>query len=129
MNAKSLLMVVLGVFLVGPTAIALAGGPSGKKAEVTPPIMAPTEYLEYLEIEKGLETGSLTAPGVHPGTPRHAEPAEMRTEASPPVMVTNDYLEYLEFEKGIETGSLTAPGVRPTEVPGWKERVEIPEGG
>jgi hypothetical protein len=37
-----------------------------QKAEVSPPIMVPTDYLEYLEIEHGIDTGSLTAPGVSP---------------------------------------------------------------
>ena len=132
------LIVVLAVFLVGSFGIASAGGMNSsgaskhwvaEKAVVSPPIMVSTDYLEYLEIENGLETGTLTEPGVHPGTPQHARPVEKTAEVSPPVMVSTDYLEYLEIENGIETGTLTEPGVYPTEIAGPSTRVEIPEGG
>ena len=98
-------------------------------AEVSSPIMVSTDYLEYLEFENGLETGTLTAPGVHPGTQQHASPVEKTAEVGHPVMVPDDYLEYLEFENGIETGSLTSPGVHPTKIAGPSTRVETPEGG
>ncbi|MGB5994538.1 MAG: hypothetical protein WBG20_03900 [Candidatus Deferrimicrobiaceae bacterium] len=132
------LIVVLAVFLVGTAGIVWAGGMNSsgaskhsmaEKANVSPPIMVSTDYLEYLEIENGLETGTLTEPGVHPTTQQHARPVEKTAEASPPVMVPNDYLEYLEFENGIETGSLTSPGVHPTKIAGPSTRVETPEGG
>lgn len=69
------LIIVLAISFVGTAGIAWAGGiiESGaskhsmaEKAEVSPPIMVPTDYLEFLEIENGIETGSLTAPGVYP---------------------------------------------------------------
>ncbi len=111
-------IVVLGFFLF-----------TAAKAEVSPPIMVSTDYLEYLEIENGLETGTLTAPGVRSGTPQRARPVEKTAGVSPPVLLPTDYLEYQEFEEGIETGSLTAPGVDATEIAGPSTRVEIPEGG
>jgi len=131
-------IIFLAVFLAGAAGIAWAGGMNGAgagnhsmegKAKVSPPIMVSTEYLEYLEIENGLETGTLTAPGVHPVTPRHAGPMEKTADVGPPSMLSNDYLEYLEIEEGIETGSLTAPGLNPTEIAGPSTSVEIPEGG
>ena len=60
-------IIFLAVFLAGAAGIAWAGGMNGAgagnhsmegKAKVSPPIMVSTEYLEYLEIENGLETGS-----------------------------------------------------------------------
>jgi hypothetical protein len=138
MKTRSFLVIVLAVFLIGSSGIVLAGGmhwsgaskhAMAKKAAVSHPIMVSTDYLEYLEIENGLETGTLTAPGVHPGTPKHAAPGEKMAGVSAPVMVSTDYLEYQEIEEGIETGSLTAPGVDATEIAGPSTRVEIPEGG
>ena len=138
MKTRFLVGIVLAVFLIGSSGIASAGGmhwsgaskhSMAEKAEVSPPIMVSTDYLEYLEFENGLETGTLTAPGVHPGTQQHASPVEKTAEVSHPVMVPDDYLEYLEFENGIETGSLTSPGVHPTKIAGPSTRVEIPEGG
>ncbi len=140
MKTRILLLIAGGIFLFGPAGIAKAGGmewpgtprhanQAGKISEASPPIMVPNEYLEYLEIEKGLETGSLTAPGVQPTTSSHARPAEWKAKTDAPVMVSNDFLEYLEFDRGIETGSLTAPGVNPTVIPGPSEMMEIPEGG
>ena len=138
MKTRSFLFIVLAVFLIGSSGIASAGGMhwSGaskhaitKKTAVSPPIMVSNDYLEYLEIENGLETGTLTAPGVHPGTSNRLRPVEITAEVSPPIMVSNDYLEYQEIEGGIETGSLTAPGVDATKIAGPSTRVEIPEGG
>jgi hypothetical protein len=138
MKSRSFVAFALAVFLVGSSGIAMAGGMhwSGaskhameKKSTVNPPIMVSNDYLEYLEIENGLETGTLTAPGVHGSTQRHARPAEKKAEATPPVMLSTDYLEFLEIEEGIETGSLTAPGVHATEIAGPSTRVEVPEGG
>lgn len=139
MKARSLLLIIAGFLLIVSAGIAAAGGmdgsrapkhakPAGEMAETSPPIMVPNDYLEYLEIEKGLETGSLTAPGVEPTTSSHIGPAA-GAKGTPPAMVPNDFLEYLEIERGIETGSLTAPGVHPTEIPGPSEKVEVPEGG
>jgi len=140
MKARSVLVILPGIFLAVSAAIAAAGGmgwssapqhakPAEKMADASPPIMVPNDYLEYLENEEGLETGSLTAPGVHPTTSSKSGQEKAWAEAKPPVMVSNDFLEYLEFERGIETGSLTAPGVQPTEISGPSEPVEIPEGG
>jgi hypothetical protein len=138
MKARFLLIIVLAVFLIGSAGIAAAGGmhwsgaskhAMAKKAVVSPPIMVSTDYLEYLEIENGLEAGTLTAPGVHPGTTQHARPVEKKAEASPPVLLSTDFLEYQEFEEGIETGILTAPGVDTTEIAGPSTMVDIPEGG
>ncbi len=138
MKTGFLVTIVLAVFLVGSSGIASAGGmhwsgaskdAMAKKAKVSPPIMVSTDYLEFLEIENGLETGTLTAPGVRSGTPQRARPVEKTAGVSPPVLLPTDYLEYQEFEEGIETGSLTAPGVDATEIAGPSTRVEIPEGG
>ncbi len=136
MKTRSFIVILSGIFLIGSAGIAPAGGMKSagegkhrEMAEASPPIMVPNDYLEYLEIERGLETGSLTAHGVEATTSREARPAEGRAEATPPVMVSKDYLEYLEIERGIETGSLTSPGVFPSEIRGPSERVEVPEGG
>jgi hypothetical protein len=70
-------IVVLGFFLITAAGSSQAGGgmhwsgaskhamPVAKKATVSPPIMVSTDFLEYLEFAEGIETGSLTAPGVH----------------------------------------------------------------
>lgn len=138
MKPKAFLFIVLAVILIGSSGIASAGGMHGsgaskhamaKMATVSPPIMVSTDYLEYLEIENGLETGTLTAPGVHPGTSNRLRPVGIAAEASPPASLPTDYLEYQEIEEGIETGSLTAPGVDATKIAGPSTRVEIPEGG
>jgi hypothetical protein len=74
MKTGSFLVILVAVFLIGSSGIASAGGmhwsgagkhEMAKNAAVNPPVMVSTEYLEYLEIENGLETGSLTAPGVN----------------------------------------------------------------
>ncbi len=68
-------IVVLGIFLLAADGGSRAiGGMHGvvaskhamaEKVAVSPPIMVSTDYLEYLEIVEGIETGSLTAPGVN----------------------------------------------------------------
>ena len=138
MKTGSFPAILVAFFLIGSSGIASAGGmhwsgagkhEMAKNAAVNPPVMVSTEYLEYLEIENGLETGSLTAPGVHPGTSQRAEPVEKTAGVRPPSLLPNEYLEFQEIEKGIETGSLTAPGVNATEIEGPSTRVVIPEGG
>lgn len=67
-------IVVLAFFLLAAAGRSEAGGEMqwsaaskhamAKKAEMVPPIMVSNDYLEFLEIENGIETGSLTAPGV-----------------------------------------------------------------
>lgn len=83
------IMIILGVFLLGPAGIATAGGmerslaprqvqQGGEVPKVILPVMATNDYLEWLEIEKGIETGSLTAPGVAPTVmPGSAEPLKI----------------------------------------------------
>lgn len=70
--------IVLGTFIVAPVGIVLAGGMGGahwekkemqraeESTELEVPVAAPTDYVEWLESHEGLETGSLTAPGVEP---------------------------------------------------------------
>lgn len=77
MKARPFLLILTGIFFVVSAGIAAAGGmgwsnapqhavPAEKMAEADPPVLVPNEYLEYLEIEQGLDTGSLTAPEVEP---------------------------------------------------------------
>jgi hypothetical protein len=103
---------------------------AGERNAFDVPIMASTDYLEWLEINEGIETGSLTAPGVEPTVGRtDKQPAGEETAVDVPILASTDYVEWLEINEGIETGSLTAPGVEPTVFPGPSEPVEVPEGG
>lgn len=90
MRGRSLLvLIVLGAFVAPPTGVVLAGGmghtrgmiemgPAGEKTEFEAPLLAPTDYTEWLESHEGIETGDLTAPGVEPTViPGPDEPVEV----------------------------------------------------
>ncbi|GAB4364880.1 MAG: hypothetical protein Kow00128_06970 [Deltaproteobacteria bacterium] len=78
MQARHLLVIaVLGILLVSPAGYVVAGGmgsdhgmneefPWNRKADVEAPLLAPTDYVEYLESHEGIETGELTSPDVEP---------------------------------------------------------------
>lgn len=74
---SALVLVVAGALVVLPAGFASAGGmggmhgkiemrPAESGTEVEVPTLAPNDYVEWLETQKGIETGELTSPGVEP---------------------------------------------------------------
>ena len=84
-----LVLIALGTFAGSLAGLAVAGGighsegrmemhPAWERTAVDVPILAPTDYVGWLEINEGIETGSLTAPGVAPTVfPGPSEPVEV----------------------------------------------------
>ena len=69
-----LVLIVLGVFIASQVGYVLAGGmgsvhgknemqPVEKSTEIEAPLLAPTDYLEWLESHEGIENGVRASPG------------------------------------------------------------------
>lgn len=79
-------LLIAGAVVVSSTGAVVAGSaeqsrgsaevhPMAGKSAAKAPVLAPNDYLEFLESSEAIETGSLTAPGVRSTTiPGPSEP-------------------------------------------------------